>query len=156
MDLKELGHGMLKTIHSLELILCTLSKENKKQKTKNKLKKTNTHTHTHTKIKNKKKPAKKQYCITGGGVIGGICGPFTQVLYEYIENEGFIPYQNFSNISYCVDWQGWEINNQHFMSILSGGNMSCHITYNVTNTVYKWDTNTQLYLPFQYYHTVNG
>ena len=72
--------------------------------------------------------------------------------------KGFISYQNFSNVSYCADWQGWKINNEYFMTMLQWGNsyQTCSGTYTMTNTIYKWNHNTQFYEPFQTYQSFLG
>ena len=80
---------------------------------------------------------------------------FDQVLYEYIPEQGFIPYQTFSNVPYCRDWDGWEIDGSYYMAIMSYGNGAC-VAVTMTNTVYKWNETTQLWQPFQTFNTIKG
>ena len=86
----------------------------------------------------------------------GVCGSFTQILYEYIPQQGFVSYQTFSSVSYCSDWQGWEIDGEHYMSILQYGNAACNVQVTVTNTLYKWNQTTELYIPYQTYDSFGG
>ena len=84
------------------------------------------------------------------------CGPFNQTLYEYIPGYGFISYQTFPGLSLCRAWEGWEINNEHFMTILQLGTSQCLGNTIVTNPVFKWNQTLQMYTIYQNYTSIGG
>ena len=80
-----------------------------------------------------------------------------QTLYEYIPSQGFVLYQVFPSLPSCADWDAWEINNEHYMSILSlTDNFKCQNNTVTNSYVYKWDQTNQIYVLFQTYQTFTG